>query len=245
MMGDILLEVKNLSCTYRHVRAVAGISLTIREGEIVALLGNNGSGKSTTLNTICKVLPPYASMEGSVTFRNESIERLPSHEVVRRGISMVPEGRRIFPLLSVEENLLMGTHHRGIGKTDVRTKMREVYNLFPVLEERRQNPGGGLSGGQQQMLAIGRALMAEPALLLLDEPSLGLAPLLVGEIFAIIREINRGGTTVLLVEQNAHLALQTASRAYVLEKGRIALEGSRESMLQEQRVRDIYLGESI
>ena len=244
MRGEALLEIKDLTCRYRHVQAVSQLGLTMGEGEIVTLIGNNGSGKSTTLNSICGVLPVYAAVEGSIHFRGEAIQTLPSHEIVRRGISMVPEGRRIFPLLSVEENLLMGTHNRRLGKDKVKKGLAEVYGLFPVLKERRGNPGGGLSGGQQQMLALGRALMAEPALLLLDEPSLGLSPLLVGEIFEIIREINRRGTSVLLVEQNAHLALKTASRAYVLEKGRVALEGSRESLLQERRIRDIYLGES-
>ena len=245
MTGDTLLETRGLSCRYRGVRAVSDLDLRVQEGEIVTLIGNNGSGKSTILNAVCGVLPPYASTEGSILFRNRPLEGLPSHEIVRLGISMVPEGRRIFPLLSVEENLLMGTFHRRLGKTDIEKNLAEVYELFPMLRERRHNPGGGLSGGQQQMLAIGRALTAKPVLLLLDEPSLGLAPLLVSEIFEIIREINGRGTSILLVEQNAHLALKTASRAVVLEKGRVALEGSRESLLQERRVRDIYLGETL
>jgi branched-chain amino acid transport system ATP-binding protein len=244
-MGAPLLELRGLTCRYRGVKAAAEVDLAVGEGEIVTLIGNNGSGKSTILFAVCGVLPAYASAEGSILFRGEEIRGLGSHDIVRRGISMVPEGRRIFPLLSVEENLLMGAHHRRLGGGDVERLLAAAYELFPLLGERRGNPGGGLSGGQQQMLAIGRALMAEPALLLLDEPSLGLAPLLVAEIFEIIREINRRGTAVLLVEQNARLALGAASRAYVLEKGRVALEGSRENMLGDKRVRDIYLGEGL
>lgn len=245
MTGGNLLDIRDLTCRFRKVPAVSGVCLTVGEGEIVTLLGNNGSGKSTILNAVCGVLPEYASTEGSIRFRSGALERLPSHEIVLKGISMVPEGRRIFPLLSVEENLLMGAHHLKPGRTEREKGLSEVYGLFPVLKERRRNPGGGLSGGQQQMLAIGRALMAKPSLLLLDEPSLGLAPLLVAEIFEIIGEINRRGTAVLLVEQNARLALKTASRAYVLEKGRVAMAGPREDLIQDRRIRDIYLGEAI
>jgi len=245
MMGGPVLELGRLTCRYRQVPAVSDLSLNVAEGEIVTLIGNNGSGKSTILNAVCGVLPDYASTEGAIRFRGEAIERLDSHEIVARGVSMVPEGRRIFPLLSVEENLLMGSHRRKTGKAEREKSLSEVYDLFPVLKERRRNPGGGLSGGQQQMLAIGRALMAKPSLLVLDEPSLGLAPLLVGEIFDIIRRINRSGTTVLLVEQNARLALKTASRAYVLEKGRAVMEGPSEDLFRNRRIRDIYLGESL
>ena len=245
MSGAPILEVRDLSCRYRQVRAVTEVSLTVGEGEIVTLIGNNGSGKSTILGAVSGVLPAYAGTEGEVLFRGQSLRGRPSHDIVRRGVSLVPEGRRIFPQLTVEENLLLGAHHRRLRRRDAERALGRVYALFPVLEERRRAPGGGLSGGQQQMLAIGRALMAEPALLLLDEPSLGLAPLLVAEIFDIIGEINRRGTAVLLVEQNALLALKTASRAYVPEKGRVALEGAREDLLNDRKVRDIYLGGSI
>jgi branched-chain amino acid transport system ATP-binding protein len=238
-------EIRGLTCLYRGIPAVSDLKLCVREGEIVTLIGNNGCGKSTILGAICAVLPDYASVTGNIIFHGEEIRGLPSHEIVRRGISLVPEGRRIFPRLRVEENLLMGSYRRNPRRTELRNSLDEVYALFPVLRERRHSPGADLSGGQQQMLAIGRALMANPRFLLLDEPSLGLAPLLVREIFQIIRHIHQKGTSILLVEQNAHLALKTATRACVLEKGRAVLEGSREELLQDRKVRSIYLGEAL
>ncbi|MDR1179767.1 MAG: ABC transporter ATP-binding protein [Spirochaetales bacterium] len=244
MNGKPFFEIHGLTCNYRGIPAVRDLRLSVGEGEIVTLIGNNGSGKTTILGAICGVLPDYASLTGDIIFHGKQIRGLPSHEIVRRGISLVPEGRRIFPQLRVEENLLMGSYRRNPRKTELKNTLDEVYRLFPILQERRHSPGGGLSGGQQQMLAIGRALMADPGFLLLDEPSLGLAPLLVQEIFEIIQRIHKKGTSILLVEQNARLALKTASRAYVLEKGRTALEGPREELLQDKKVRDIYLGES-
>ncbi len=244
MNREQFFEIKNLSCRYRHVKAVSELHLSVGKGEIVTLIGNNGSGKSTILNALCSVLPVYAFLNGEIIFQGERIDKLPAHEIVSRRISMVPEGRRIFFHLSVEENLLMGAYHQKLSRRKLNNSLEHVYELFPILLERRHNPGAALSGGQQQMLAIGRALMAEPSFLLLDEPSLGLAPLMVSEIFRIIKQINQSGTTILLVEQNAVLALKTASRAYVLEKGKIALEGSREQLLQNQKVKDIYLGET-
>jgi branched-chain amino acid transport system ATP-binding protein len=245
MSAEPFFEVRGLTCRYRDIPAVSDLSLSVGKGEIVTLIGNNGSGKSTILNAVCGVLPDYASVTGDIVFRGVSIKALPSHEIVRCGISLVPEGRRIFPHLSVEENLLMGAYQVKAPKGELKNSIDRVYGLFPVLRERRHNPGGGLSGGQQQMLALGRALMADPGFLLLDEPSLGLAPLLVNGIFEIIRRIHEEGTAILLVEQNAHLALKTASRAYVLEKGRAALEGACAELLLDKKVRDIYLGESL
>ena len=242
-MSEILLEVENLSCSYGHIRALDGVDLRIPRGSVVTLIGNNGAGKSTTLNAICGVAPSVTEKRGNVTFSGKRIERQPSDRIVRMGISQVPEGRRIFAGLTVEENLFMGALSRN-DRDRVEQDLRMVYSTFPVLSARRRHPGSHLSGGEQQMLAIGRGLMARPKLMLLDEPSLGLAPLVVREIFRIIREIHSGGTTILLVEQNARMALETADFGYVLEKGRIALQAAAAELLSDSSVKRIYLGES-
>ncbi len=240
MTAENLLTIRNLRFSYGHIQALSNIYFDVRQTEIVALIGNNGAGKSTTLNAICGILPRIA---GEIVYRGKRIDRLSSDAIVRIGICQVPEGRRIFPLLSVEENLLMGAFLRRESQ-EVAKDLKIMYSLFPILRERRALAGGNLSGGEQQMLAIGRGLMARPDLLLLDEPSLGLAPMMVKEIFAVIQRINESGTTLLLVEQNAKLALETAAKAYVMEKGRIVLEGSGQRLLQDREVRKIYLGES-
>jgi branched-chain amino acid transport system ATP-binding protein len=240
MTSQDLLTIRNLKFAYGHIQALSDIHFDVLETEIVTLIGNNGSGKSTTLNAICGILP---RVSGEIVYRGKRIERFSSDEIVRIGICQVPEGRRIFPLLTVEENLRMGAFFRRDGE-EVAKDLKIMYSLFPILLERRALAGGNLSGGEQQMLAIGRGLMARPHLLLLDEPSLGLAPMMVKEIFGVIRRINQSGTTILLVEQNAKLALETAAKAYVMEKGRIVLEGTAERLLQDREVRKIYLGET-
>ncbi|HUL23799.1 MAG TPA: ABC transporter ATP-binding protein [Thermodesulfobacteriota bacterium] len=239
-MGEKVLTIRNLMFSYGHIQALSGISFDVEEREIVTLIGNNGSGKSTTLNAICGVLP---RISGEIVYRAERIDRCSSDQIVRMGICQVPEGRRVFPLLTVEENLLMGAFLRK-DRNEVFNDLNLMYSLFPVLNERRRLPGGNLSGGEQQMLAIGRGLMAHPHLLLLDEPSLGLAPMIVKEIFNVIRRINTSGTTILLVEQNAKLALKTATKGYVMEKGKIVLQGLGEALLQDAGVRKIYFGET-
>jgi branched-chain amino acid transport system ATP-binding protein len=239
-MEEKVLTIRNLAYAYGHIQALSGIGFDVEEREIVTLIGNNGSGKSTTLNAICGIFP---RVSGEIVYRGKRIDRLPSDRIIRMGICQVPEGRRVFPLLSVEENLLMGSFLRKDGE-GVANDLRMIYSLFPVLNERRRLPGGNLSGGQQQMLAIGRGLMAHPQLLLLDEPSLGLAPIIVREIFNVIRRINASGTTILLVEQNAKLALETAHTGYVMEKGKVVLHGTGEELLQDKDVRRIYLGEN-
>src|SRR5690242_7673790 len=235
----MLLSIEGLRVAYGRIEALRGIDITVEEGEIVALLGANGAGKTTTLRTISGLLSPIA---GSVSFDGQRINGARAHEIGSLGIGHVPEGRRIFPRMSVLENLQMGAYHRGrVAKEDI----ERAFTLFPVLQERRSLPGGNLSGGEQQMLAIGRALMGRPRLLLLDEPSMGLAPMIVARIFDIIREINTRGTTILLVEQNAAQALRLASRGYVLETGAIALADRSEALLADDRVRSAYLGESV
>ena len=226
--------------SYGHIQALSGIGFDVEDREIVTLIGNNGSGKSTTLNAICGVLH---RISGEIVYRGKRIDRRSSDQIVRMVICQVPEGRRVFPLLTVEENLLMGAFLRKDSK-EVVNDLKMIYSLFPVLNERRRLPGGNLSGGEQQMLAIGRGLMARPHLLLLDEPSLGLAPMMVKEIFNVIRRINTSGTTILLVEQNAKLALKTATKGYVMEKGKIVLHGPGETLLQDKGVQNIYLGET-
>jgi branched-chain amino acid transport system ATP-binding protein len=235
----MLLQVEGLRVAYGRIQALRGIDLTVDEGEIVTLLGGNGAGKTTTLRTISGLLQPVA---GSITFDGTRIDGLKAHDVVGLGIGHVPEGRRIFPRMSVYENLTMGAYRR---RGDLSGDLERAFTLFPVLKERRNQQGGNLSGGEQQMLAIGRALMGQPRLLLLDEPSMGLAPMIVARIFEILREINAQGTTVLLVEQNAAQALRLASRGYVLETGSIALSDTAAALLADDRVRSAYLGESV
>jgi branched-chain amino acid transport system ATP-binding protein len=233
------LEIDDIHVYYGTIQAVKGISLTVGEGEIVTLIGGNGAGKTTTLKTISGVRRPAP---GKITFAGERIDRLAPHEIVMRGLSQAPEGRRIFPRMTVKENLEMGAYaRRGGGLAE---DFERVFSLFPVLQERLSQAGGTLSGGEQQMLAIGRALMARPKLLLLDEPSMGLAPMFVERIFSIIREINGQGTPILLVEQNAQMALQTAHRGYVIETGEIVLQDVASALLGNERVRKAYLGES-
>jgi branched-chain amino acid transport system ATP-binding protein len=214
--------------------------LTVDKGEIVTLIGANGAGKTTTLNTICGLLQPR---QGTVCLEGIEIHTMPAHEIVSIGVSQAPEGRRVFARLTVQENLEMGAFRRT-DKDGMREDMERVFDLFPRLQERRRQVGGTLSGGEQQMLAIGRALMAHPRVLLLDEPSMGLAPLLVEDIFRVIRQLNDEGTTILLVEQNALMALSVAHRAYVMETGRIVLEGLAGDVLQDPEVRKAYLGEA-
>jgi branched-chain amino acid transport system ATP-binding protein len=235
-----LLEVENLNTYYGHVHALKGISLTVDEGEIVTLIGANGAGKSTTLRTISGLLRPR---EGRVAFQGQELNAVPAHEIVYRGISQAPEGRAVFATLTTNENLNMGAYSLGGDKEAIEENRRRVFKLFPRLEERKNQIAGTLSGGEQQMLAIGRALMARPKLLMLDEPSLGLAPMLVKAIFQTIREINEQGVTILLVEQNARAALRLADKGYVLETGNIVLEGTAEKLMGDERVRKAYLGE--
>ncbi len=233
-----MLRIADIHTFYGHIEALKGISLEVKEGEIVCLIGANGAGKTTTLMTISGVLSPSS---GSIEFFGEHLENLPPHRIVAEGVVQVPEGRRIFPRLTVEENLSMGAFSRQ-DEEYIPQDMEKVYALFPSLKERRSQPGGTLSGGEQQMLAIGRALMSRPKLLLLDEPSLGLAPKLVERIFEKIEEVNRQGATILLVEQNANLALHISSRGYVLETGRIVLHGESRALLSNESVRRAYLG---
>ncbi|WP_300157887.1 ABC transporter ATP-binding protein [Solidesulfovibrio sp.] len=233
-----MLEVRDIHTFYGNIQALRGLSLRIEAGEIVTLIGANGAGKTTTLMSISGVTPPK---QGSITFLGQEVSRLSTERIVSLGITQVPEGRMIFPRLTVKENLLMGGYLRR-DKAGVRADEERVYELFPVLRERRAQMGGTLSGGEQQMLAIGRALLARPKLLLLDEPSLGLAPLVVENIFEIIQQINADGVTVLLVEQNAQMALQIAHRGYVLETGRLTLEGPAKDLLNDPKVRSAYLG---
>jgi branched-chain amino acid transport system ATP-binding protein len=233
-----LLELENVKIRYGGIEAVKGISVRVEDGEVVTLIGGNGAGKSTTLRTISGLKRPS---EGSITFRDERIDELTADEIVELGVSQSPEGRRIFPRMSVRENLDMGAYSRR--DKEIRQDFERVFTLFPVLKEREKQMGGTLSGGEQQMLAIGRALMARPTLLMLDEPSLGLAPLLVERIFDLIREIHEQGTTILLVEQNAHMALNLADRGYVLESGSIVLEDDAQTLLHNDDVRKAYLGE--
>ena len=232
-----MLTVTDLHAGYGAIEVLKGISLSVDEGEIVTLIGANGAGKTSTLMTICGFVH---ARKGSVKFRGQDLKGVPSHEIVKLGLVQSPEGRKIFPRLTVQENLEMGAFTRrdvdGVAKD-----MARVFELFPILAERRAQAGGTLSGGEQQMLAVGRAMMARPKLLLLDEPSLGLAPLIVRQIFHILSEINKAGMTVLLVEQNAHQALRLASRGYVMANGRIVLSGSGRDLLANPEVRAAYL----
>jgi branched-chain amino acid transport system ATP-binding protein len=237
-VAEALLRVDDLRVRYGGIEAVKGITLEVGSGEVVTLIGGNGAGKTTTLKTISGVKRPTS---GSIEFRGERIDGLAAHEIVDLGICQAPEGRRIFPRMSVRENLLMGAYGRR-SQSGVQEDLDRVWGLFPVLQERVSQAGGTLSGGEQQMLAIGRALMSRPQLLMLDEPSLGLAPLFVERIFALLGEIHSQGTTILLIEQNANKALALADRGYVIESGSIVLEDSAANLLGNDRVRQAYLG---
>ena len=237
-MAEVMLKIDNIHVYYGAIHALKGVSLEVHKGEIVTLIGANGAGKSTTLRTVSGLLAPKS---GCISSLGENIAGMPAHEIVKHGISQVPEGRRIFAEMSVQENLEMGAFTRK-DKAGVEKDFEIVYNRFPRLKERRKQQAGTLSGGEQQMLAMGRALMSRPKLLLLDEPSMGLAPLLIKEIFSIIEDINREGTTVLLVEQNANMALSIAHRAYVMETGRITLQGAAKELAASEDVRKAYLG---
>ena len=233
-----MLKIDNLVVSYGPINALKGISLEVRQGEIVTLIGSNGAGKSTTLSAITGLV---RAQSGSIRFLGEDITRTAPHRIISRGISISPEGREVFPALTVHENLRLGAYTRK-EKAGIEQAYDRVYDLFPRLKERMEQTAGTLSGGEQQMLAIGRALMSEPKLLLLDEPSMGLAPNLVLMIFELIESINKQGTTILLIEQNANMALSVADRAFVLETGRIAFSGDARTLLQDDRVRSAYLG---
>jgi branched-chain amino acid transport system ATP-binding protein len=233
-----LLEVAGIHTFYGNIEALKGVSLTVDEGEVVTLIGSNGAGKSTTLRSISGLTPPR---EGSVKFEDTEIGEVPPQEIVERGISLSPEGRHVFPRMTVRENLDLGAYLRK-DRDGIETDRERVYSLFPRLKEREKQKGGTMSGGEQQMLAIGRALMANPRLLLLDEPSMGIAPILVERIYETIAEINRQGTTILLVEQNANYALEVSKRGYVLETGKVALEDQSSALRTNPEVQKAYLG---
>lgn len=235
-----LLELKDVHVRYGVIEAVKGIDLTVNEGEIVTLIGGNGAGKTTTLRAISMVHGPY---KGQILFKGEDITTLRSHDVVAKGIVQVPEGRHIFPNMSVNENLEMGAFRGSASRKELDDMKDHVFELFPRLKERRKQAGGTLSGGEQQMLAIGRALMAQPKVVMLDEPSMGLAPQVVEKVFEVVEDINRNGVPVLLIEQNAQMALQTANRGYVIETGEIVLEDDAKKLLGNDEVRKAYLGE--
>jgi len=239
--GTPLLELRDVHVRYGVIEAVRGISLTVGEGEVVTLIGGNGAGKTTTLRSISMVHPPA---QGAVFFKGEDITGMKSHDVVAKGIVQVPEGRHIFPNMSVAENLEMGAFQRKKAtKQDLQADLEHIFELFPRVKERRKQLGGTLSGGEQQMLAIGRALMARPKLLMLDEPSMGLAPQVVERVFEVIAEVNKEGIPVLLIEQNAQMALGAAKRGYVIETGEIVLEDEAGKLLGNDQVRKAYLGE--
>ena len=235
-----LLEIRGLEVRYGGIRAVKGIDLEVADGELVCLIGANGAGKSSTLRAVSGIFP---SMSGAVRFRGRDLAGVPAFRRARSGLIMVPEGRGVFSQLTVEENLAMGAYSRSDG--EIESDRTRVLDLFPLLAERRRQTAGTLSGGEQQMLAIGRALMSRPTLLALDEPSMGLAPIVARKIFEVIRDINRGGVTVLLVEQNARVALALAGRAYVMESGTITLSGDARALLADPRLREAYLGEAV
>lgn len=234
-----MLKVTDLHSYYGNIHALKGISLEVNQGEIVTLIGSNGAGKTTTLKSIAGLIKPE---EGTVVFHGKDITGLRADKMVAMGIALVPEGRQVFPFMTVMENLEMGAYSRN-STAEIKANFARVYSLFPKLYERRQQQAGTLSGGEQQMLAIGRALMAQPQMVLLDEPSLGLAPILVETIFELIKEINSQGTTVLLIEQNARMALMIANRGYVMETGRIVMHDSAKALLDSDIVRQTYLGE--
>jgi len=233
-----ILEIENVHTYYGHIHALQGISLTVEEGEIVTLIGGNGAGKSTTLNTICGLLRPR---HGHIRLSGEDLSACKAHEIVAKGVVQVPEGRRVFGRLTVTENLEMGAYTRS-KRDEIAGALERVFALFPRLKERRGQLAGTLSGGEQQMLAMGRGLMAQPKVLLLDEPSMGLAPVLVDSIFHTIRQLHEEGTTILLVEQNARLALQIADRGYVLQTGQVVLSDTAENLRQNEMVQKAYLG---
>lgn len=238
---NIMLKLTSVHISYGHITALKGIDIDVKRGEIVCLIGSNGAGKTTTLMTISGILKPTA---GDIIFENSSIAGLQPHDIVRKGISQSPEGRRIFPRLSVLENLEMGAYslYQKSQRSNVKNNIEKIFSLFPLLKERKKQMGGTLSGGEQQMLAIGRALMSNPKLLLLDEPSLGLAPIMASKIFKTIKEINSKGVTVLLVEQNAKAALRLSDRGYVIENGIVKFTGSSEELLHSDLVKKAYLG---
>lgn len=233
-----MLRVNDLVVRYGVIEAIKGISFEVNDGEIVTLIGANGAGKTTTMHTISGLLKPYS---GTVELDGKDISKIAAHKIVEMGVAQCPERRRIFASQSVEDNLILGAYTRS-DKEEIQNDLRNVYKLFPRLEERRKQLGGTLSGGEQQMLAMGRALMSKPKIMLLDEPSMGLSPLLVKEIFSIIKEINENGTSILLVEQNAKMALSIAKRAYVIETGRIVMSGTGEEVLNSEDIRKAYLG---
>ena len=234
-----MLEVKDLEVYYGMIQAIKGISFEVNQGEVIALIGANGTGKTTTLHTITGLLSPK---KGSVLFEGQDITKVPAHKIVSMGMAHVPEGRRVFSQLSVYENLKLGAYTRK-DKSNIDKELQSIYERFPRLAERKNQLAGTLSGGEQQMLAMGRALMSKPSIVLMDEPSMGLSPILVNEIFDIIESISKSGTTVLLVEQNAKKALSIADRAYVLETGKVVLEGDAKDLLENDSIKKAYLGE--
>ena len=234
-----MLEVKDLSVAYGKITAVKGINFTVEEGQVVTLIGTNGAGKTTTLRTISGLLRPSA---GEISFLGKRIDKAPAHSIVTMGLAHSPEGRRIFPRQSVEENLMLGAFARR-DRSDVQTDLKEAYDLFPILAERRKQPAGTFSGGEQQMLAMGRAMMSRPKLLMLDEPSMGLSPIMMKKIMTTVRTLQKRGTTILLVEQNARAALKLATHGYVLEVGKIVLDGPGPELLVSEDVKKAYLGE--
>ena len=234
-----MLEVKDLHVHYGVIEAIKGISFEVNQGEVIALIGANGAGKTTTLHTITGLIKPTS---GSILFEGKDITKIPGHKIVPMGMAHVPEGRRVFAQLSVYDNLMMGAYTRK-DKDEIRDNLQMVYERFPRLEERKTQMAGTLSGGEQQMLAMGRALMSQPGIILMDEPSMGLSPIFVNEIFDIIQKVSQSGTTVLLVEQNAKKALSIADRAYVLETGKISLSGDAKELANNEAVRKAYLGE--
>ena len=234
-----MLEIKDLEVYYGMIQAIKGISFEVNEGEVIALIGVNGAGKTTILHTISGLIAPK---KGSITFEGQEITKIPAHKIVENGLAQVPEGRRVFPSLSVLQNLKLGAYTRK-DKKEIDDTLKMIYERFPRLEERKNQPAGTLSGGEQQMLAMGRALMSKPRIILMDEPSMGLSPIFVNEIFDIIKQVSASGTTVLLVEQNAKKALSIADRGYVLETGKIVKEGKASDLLNDEAVKKAYLGE--
>ena len=234
-----MLEIKDLEVYYGMIQAIKGISFEVNEGEVIALIGANGAGKTTILHTISGLIAPK---KGSITFEGQEITKIPAHKIVENGLAQVPEGRRVFPALSVLQNLKLGAYTRK-DKKEIDDTLKMIYERFPRLEERKNQPAGTLSGGEQQMLAMGRALMSKPRIILMDEPSMGLSPIFVNEIFDIIKQVSASGTTVLLVEQNAKKALSIADRGYVLETGKIVKEGKASDLLNDEAVKKAYLGE--